>query len=191
MTEGLKHWREIKEKTFFNGAIDYIIELNGTSYSVGMKQKDGTIEEYKQVDNRLLNLLEYLRNSKDRVRIWYGDRETGRAWNEEHNIMGTISRSGGADWKIPILVSYSRSRGGEGLWMSSIIRIDNIKEHRTLWKVDNFHIEEFNIKQRDDLEYIWEVEQLIEGKWVSVARFKTERQAQRWVDFMKGERYSK
>lgn len=199
MTEGLKHWRDIKEKTIGNGNIDYVVELNGTSYSVGMKLKDGTIEEYKQIDDRLLNLLEYLRNSEDRVRIWYGDRETGRAWNEEYYIMGTIGRSRGTDWKIPILVNNSRSWGGGGLLLSSLIRIDSTKEHRTLWKVNNFHVEKMEVVKvteprysGDTMEYSYSVIQhKDDGTKSNVANFKTEEQAKRWIQFMNGERYSK
>lgn len=199
MTEGLKHWRNIEEKAIGNGNTDYVVELNGTYYSVGMKLKDGTIEEYKQIDDKLLNLLEYLRNSKDRVRIWYGDRETGRAWNEEYDIMGTVGRSCGTSWKIPILMNNSRSYAGGVILLSSLIRIDSIKDHRTLWKVDNFHVEKMEVVKvtdprysGDTMEYPYSVIQhKDDGTTSNVANFKEERQAQRWVDFMEGKRYSK
>ena len=56
--------------------------MNGTSYH------ENTSEE-------VIKILERVRNSKERVRIFYGDTETGRDWMEIYNTIGTIGRSCG------------------------------------------------------------------------------------------------
>ena len=126
-----------------------------------------------------------------RIRIWYGDPETGRSWNEEYNTMGRIGRTTG-NIKIPILVKNSRSWGGGDVLVGSIIRIDDIEDKRTLWKVPNFHVEDMKVYEIfGDANYKYRVEKLSEdsGEWEVQASFKTEQQAFNYVAFMRGERY--
>ena len=43
----------------------------------------------------VINALEAAYNSGERIRLWYGDRETGRGWHDENDVCGTVGRSTG------------------------------------------------------------------------------------------------
>ncbi len=76
--------------------------------------------------------------------------------------------------------------------MSSVIRIDDIEDKRTLWKLSNFHVEKMTIESRESKDYPFAVMQTQDNGAISnIANFKTEIQAQKWIDFMEGKRYSK
>lgn len=128
-----------------------------------------------------------------RVRIWYGDTETGRAWQEEHDVLGYVGRSTG-EHKIPLLVYSRRSRGGGAILTENIVRIDST-DGGTIYKHPTFssgfdhgrvgstppdrdggRSRPFSVVN-DDGEY--------------VAAFESEAQALRWLAFMRGDRYSK
>lgn len=44
------------------------------------------------------------------VRIWLGDTQTGRAWAEENDVIGTIGRSTGT-MEVPLLVEAGELAG--------------------------------------------------------------------------------
>lgn len=175
-----------------NGNTIYYKLYDGTAYEVGIDIKDEGLTEYSQVNQALMRILKNAEHKDYRLRIWYGDRQTGTAWNEEYDVCGYIGRSGG-DIKIPLLINNSRSYGGPALSVGSIIRVDDIEEHRTLWKVNNFHVCPMELKHNTDSKnYPYEVWETKDDKSLSnVANFKTESSARRWIAFMKGERYSK
>ena len=145
--------------------------------------------KYKE-NEKLWKVLSSLVHSGRRVRIWYGDTKTGRSWNEEYEVTGTIGRSTGKI-AIPILIKNSRSYG-RALLDDCIIRIDDIKEKRTIYKSDNFHVEDMIVYEIfGDANYKYRVAKLSEdsGEWEVQANFKTEKQAHNYVAFMRGERY--
>lgn len=175
------------EEKLSNGNTLYYKILHNTYYTVGIKLKDGSIEEYKQVDDSLMRVLNNWEGKGWRVRIWYGDRITGESWNEEYDVTGTISRSSG-NIKIPILIHNKRSWGGGAILVGNIVRIDDIEDRRTIWKHKNFFIPAMELTFQDRGNgYNYHV--YSEGK--ELAGFKTENQAKRWIDFMNGKRYSK
>lgn len=65
--------------------------------------------------------LDALRRSTTQVRIFLGDQQTGEAWPEEHDVMGTIGRSMGP-CKVPLLVPKD-SHGGTALTTASVVGI--------------------------------------------------------------------
>lgn len=73
-----------------------------------------------------------------RLKIWYGDTETGRAWGDVST--GSIGRSTG-ERKIPLLIANRRSSGGEAILDDAIVRIDyaNKKHGGTIYKHPAFH----------------------------------------------------
>lgn len=83
--------------------------VNGTSYH------DGTPAE-------VIALLEDSRQTGKRLRIHYGDRETGRDWMDEHNVAGRVGRSTG-DLKVPLLLANSRALGGGAIMDHWIVKI--------------------------------------------------------------------
>lgn len=122
-------------------------------------------------------VLNYLYETKKRCRIFYGDVNTGRSWNEEYNVIGEIFKSTGVA-PVYILLNNKRSRGGPALLDSCIIRI-------TVDKVDIYRHPDFHIgkkKQSGTSVYI-------DGNLQ--ATFKTPEQATRYIDFLEGRRNSK
>lgn len=187
---------KIVEEKFGNGTtLVYRVIDSGTAYEIKRVSQNGMTEEFKHVDDALISVLEQCIASGERVRIWYGDINTGRAWNEEYDVTGTICRSCG-NIKIPLLVRCSRSYGGGALLTSCLIRVDKVATHRTLWKVDNFHVEKMSIdipspELRED-GYVASVMQTEDsGAIKNIANFKSEEKAKRWIQFMNGERYGK
>ncbi len=123
---------------------------------------------------QLIDILENARHCKTRIRIFYGDTETGRSWNEEHDIIGTLSRSSGKR-QVPILMYNSRSYGGTAILDHRIIRITSDK--RIIYTHDNFHIGVLTHKENDVY---------IDG--TLQASFKNETQAKNYMEFLEGNR---
>lgn len=122
--------------------------------------------------------LEGARRSGDRIRIWYGDSETGKAWPDEFSIIGYVSRSVGPQ-KVPILLHDARSIGGMPILADRIVRIDTTSGVRLYTRTD-FDPGEWIVEQCD----VYRDGELF-------ARCKNERQAQRLAEFMVGKRYAK
>ena len=185
----LKNYEECK---LSNGNTLYYTKHNGTSYEIAIKLADGTIEEYSHIVNKhLVDIISNCISYRNRVRIWYGNIQTGETWLEEYDVTGVIGRSTGEQFKIPILVNNSRSYGGGAILTPCIVRIDDIETRAPLWKADNFHFPGFRIVEKDG-EYPYGVEVKKDGEdWKLDASFKDKSRAQRWVDFMTGKRYSK
>jgi hypothetical protein len=136
---------------------------------------------HKETPERVKELLKLLNFSRRRVRIWYGDKETGRAWNEEHHVTGTIGRSSGYS-KIPLMIPNRRSLGGPALLDHCIIRIDDINDRRTLYRHPNFHVDLHKIGHEV-------LGQRKDGTFFVQARFNHPLQADNYIKFMTGERY--
>ena len=172
-----------------NGDSFEYVNCDGTWFTYGKNiQNEGW--KYKE-NEKLWKALSSLIHSGRRVRIWYGDTETGRSWNVESEFSGTIGRSTGKI-AIPLLLKNSRSYGGGALLDDFIIRIDDIKEKRTIYKSDNFHVEDMKVYAIfGDANYKYQVAKLSEdsGEWEVQASFETEQQAHNYVAFMRGERY--
>lgn len=97
--------------------------INGTSY-------------HAETSQTVIDWLEYARMNDKRIRIYYGDVETGRCWNEEHDIFGYVGRSTGTN-KIPLLIANKRSYGG-GILDHCIVKIKESKGDRVLFQAANF-----------------------------------------------------
>ncbi len=82
---------------------------NGTSYHVDTPQ-------------RLMEVLDTLRENRTRITIDYGDTATKESWHEVYDITGHIGRSTG-DYKIPLLIKTSRSYGGGAILDNCILSI--------------------------------------------------------------------
>lgn len=156
------------------------VAVDGKEYKVA----NGTYYNSK-TDDKVIEVLEMAKALNYRVRVFYGDTETGREWLDEYDTMGTISRSTGSI-KIPLMIKNSRSYGGAGILTDCIVKITINK--RLVYKHPNLKETEFSITTGDNVDYPWEV--AINGE-VTYARFKSEAQAERWVQFMKGNRNSK
>lgn len=136
--------------------------------------------------------LDYAYRSGDRVRVWYGDPKTGKAWPEEHDVLGYVSRSTGRE-PIYILVYDTRSLGGGAIMEGHIVRLDTTSGH-TLYRHPLFSPGEW----RMDYHPVGDIEMADKSMVWAVyhdgalhARFAVREYAARYVDFMQGKRYCK
>lgn len=129
-------------------------------------------------------------NAKQRVRIVLGDNETGEDWLEEHDVIGTIGRSTGSI-KTPLLIKSSRSLGGCAISTDCILKIVDVKSKRTLYEAKNYQ-KPVLVKcasQMDD--YMYDIYVSKKGCNTLQARFKTEKQANNYIDFIHCKRMAK
>jgi len=76
--------------------------------------------------------LELAIKGRYRLRIEYGDQETGQAW-DDRPMGGRISRSMGP-MKVPLLIRRAGSYGGESILDACIVKISETPGGRLLWQ---------------------------------------------------------
>lgn len=106
-----KHVSEV-----INGRVVNYQVVNGTYYK-------------QETPELVIQALESARRCKRRVRVVYGDTETGYSWSEVHDVAGYVGRSMGFI-KIPLLVHNRRSLGGGGLLDHCILGIRSTLANR-------------------------------------------------------------
>jgi len=72
--------------------------------------------------SEVIRLLEAAWESQARVRLYYGDRKTGRDWGDTCGVYGRIGRSTGPI-KVLILLAQRRSTGGGEILCDCIVRL--------------------------------------------------------------------
>lgn len=152
--------------------------INGTAYDA-------------RTDAKLVQVLENVRLTGKRVRVWFGDTVTGAPWCEENDVVGTLSRSSGGI-KIPLLVANSRSLGGGILLERHIVHIVDTKTKQVLYSHKLFKMPIAKVVAttwRDALDKGCTHTVLLDGGMA--ANFKSEAKAQRYADFMAGKRMGK
>lgn len=173
------------------------------------EDKIGTLDQYKQYQG-LLNLgvrheamlgtwfshgtpqevqdiIEQYRKNGLRLRFWLGDIKTGRAWLEEYDVVGSISRSTGT-MKVPLLIPNSKSIGGGAILTNCIVKIMGVESKRVLYQHRDFHLPKLELVTPSDHPDF--AATVLAGGHLQ-ARFKKVSSAERWIAFMKGERMSK
>ena len=126
-----------------------------------------------------------LNHAETRLRLFLGDTDTGKPWNEENDVVGYVGRSTGTT-KIPLLIANRRSMGGGGILTDCIVRllVDGVEFYRHPKYTESvFTVEDSDMQP----EYSTNVK--IDGELH--ARFRTPEKAARWIAFMKGERMGK
>jgi hypothetical protein len=127
------------------------------------------------------DILESYRMNQRRIRLFYGNLETGQSWHEENDVVGRIGRSTGPI-KVPLLLEPGEC-GGPALLDQCIIRIDTPK--KVLYQHDNFQTGEFSLIGSNSKRLPWEV-------WINQschARFKDKTQARQYMEFLQGKRF--
>jgi len=139
---------------------------------------DDTSEELRSIICRL-------NDTRERVRVFYGDIKTGIAWPEENDVVGRIGCSTGGS-KIPLLIPNARSHGGGGLLDGCIVAIYGTSG-RKIYAHPTFCTGIWGVTGPVNNGYVEAVSH--NGKLH--AQFKKAGQAARYVDFMNGARFSK
>lgn len=126
---------------------------------------------------------------KNRIRVYYGDTETGRDWLEEFDTMGRVGHSTGVQ-KVPLLIHNKRSLGGGAILCDSIVRIQDIKSGRDLYRADNYHQPALDIVHLPRRGYPC-LDYVVTADSAEHARFCTKAKAEIFVKFIQGFRFSK
>ena len=130
-------------------------------------------------------ILESLVHTNKRVRLFYGDKETGRDWGEENYVTGTIGRSTGIK-PIHLLINNSRSYGGWAILEDCIVKL--MVNKRVVYVHPLYNQPEYVIKNDGQITGLpFEVY----ANGVITARFDSLNKANHWVDFMTGKRFCK
>ena len=141
---------------------------------------DNTNDKVKQV-------LTSCHNRKNRIRIVYGDVNTGNDWLEEYEILGYVGRSTGIN-PSPLLINNSRSYGGGAILTGSILKIVDTQTKQVLFQHEKYVIPALTKEISSNIDYLYDV---VNNGASVVARFKTEKQANNYIDFMQCKRMSK
>lgn len=153
---------------------------HSTTYQLIEDGQNLPLAYHAETNKGVIDTLEYCRKNRIRVRLHYGDIETGRDWNEEHDVMGYVSMSKGHKARFPILVYNERAYGGGSILDHCIIKICAAKGKRILYKAENYQQPVFDIVSSDLPEYGFNVN--INGQLYS--RHKTEKQAKNLIKKM-------
>lgn len=171
-----------------------IVEHSGKTYQV-LRDTYFNAKTPEKVMRTLASLI----SSKTPCRVFLGDIETGKAWNEEYDVCGTIGRSMGPV-KIPLMINNARSMGGGALLDHCIVGI-LAKGNVWLYKHESFDVGAWRARAIDSRLSESDAELAAQGYHTEVlhnesvhARFKGPNslaKADRYIDFMTGKRLRK
>ena len=167
---------------------------------ISVKYPSGHTTKYQRLDNgtcyhsktdeQVVNVLEKARIARTRIRIFFGDTETGRDWLEEFETVGYIGRSCG-EIKVPLLLLSSRSDGGCAVLDHCIVKIMVGRE--IVYRHPHYHLGNLTIGSCPEVigktvmaKAGYTTGVYHDGK--NIANFKTGAKAQKYVAFLRGER---
>lgn len=135
---------------------------------------------HKDTPAVVVDVLEQARKGGTRIRLRYGDTETGRDWLDEFDVEGRIGRSMGPI-KVPILLARRTSTGGPALLEHCLVKVRQTgKDGRTLYRHQTYHTPALVVQRSSEPGY--EVEVLADGE--VHARFQAFLAANRWIEKM-------
>jgi len=106
-----------------------------------------------QTPKEVRKILEAARRNGDTLRIFYGHRESGLDWMEQHDVLGRIGRSTGI-LKVPLLLTHESSTGGPSILDSSIVRIINVSDEEEVYRHPLYHQPKIEIVQKPQEERV-------------------------------------
>ena len=199
------HCRELAKRIRQFGILE-----PGVSLAPVLESQIGSLEQYQQYRDlvamvgdrkigtwfdfntpaKVRSVLERARKERLKVRLFYGDRSTGRSWMDEYDMLGRVGRSTG-QLQIPLLIEVGEY-GGAGILDSCIVRILDATTHDELYRATNYHTPAMEIRAADaglvDAGYthgVWVEE--VNGTWSNHSNFKSFGSAAQWVAFMTGD----
>lgn len=90
-------------------------------------------------------ILERYRKSGQRIRLYYGDPETGRDWLEEYDTIGQVGRSTGIT-KVPLLLTRRNASGGGAILDDCIVKLQDVETKRVLWQHPGYSQPELKVE---------------------------------------------
>lgn len=161
-----------------------------------IKLANGHISTYKIYDgvyydqetpDEVVHILARAMRTHQRIRIFYGDKSTGKCWLEEYDTIGYIARTGGK-MAIPILINRNGSSGGGAIITANIVRITIDKQ--TVYSHPKYHTGTLTIlpvKKGSELaKNGYSFGAFVNG--INHANFKSKEKAEKWVAFIQGKR---
>ena len=158
--------------------MQYIRSDSGTSFEKGTPAE-------------VVDVLERARKQGFRVRIWLGDKSTGRAWTEDADVTGYVGRSTGPI-RVPLLLAQRRSQGGPAILTNAILAIKTAAGWE--YTYPGLNLGEWRVDRRQGGNMAVLQRRSAQGEWVRYAVFtgpRAVRKAERLRDFMIGRRMSK
>jgi hypothetical protein len=132
-------------------------------------------------------ILESARNNNNYIRLFFGDKVSGKDWMEESDVYGKIGRSMGT-LKVPLLMR-SGEHYGSAISTDAIVKIIRFTRSNTAGRSQNvlychksYHQPCLSIVEQTAADYPIAVTS--DGE--IYAQFATVTKAQKWVDFMEG-----
>src|SRR5262249_11945879 len=92
-----------------NGNVIHYQYVNGIYYHV-------------ETLDAVVQALERARATHQRIRVYYGDANTGRDWLEEHDVEGDVAISTGP-LQVPLPICDSRSHGGGAMLDHCVVKV--------------------------------------------------------------------
>ena len=166
----------MKYPTVKFGDRSYVLSPNGTYYDAGTEAE-------------VVTVLEQARQSGRRVRLFWGDKKSGREWGGEYAVLGRIGRSWGPV-KTPILLHNWRSIGDGAILTAHILRIVDAATKRDLYRHPNYKPATYRLGPAISLGYV-EAAYRTDVADELTAQFRKAGQAARWVAYMTGARMAK
>ena len=150
----------------------YKVSESGTYYS-------------NETPDGVIRVLESLRGTAQRVKIYLGDRDTGRDWMEESDKTGKIGRSNGII-KVPLLLPMFNSHGGGAILDDCIVKIvtSHAASARVLYQHPSYHQPEILVTN-EGLEGKPEYTHTVRIGGEIYSRHTSERSAKRLVALLK------
>lgn len=151
-------------------------EIGGTSYRFETPQE-------------VIDILERSRINRTKIRVFFGD-VTGRDWMEEYDTMGHVGRSTG-EIKVPLLIPRATSSGGGALIDSSIVKITIDKI--TVYQHPNYRLPALRIAPVSTGSSLEQkgYTHMVYADDVNTGNFKSLEKAEKYVEFLRGERNTK
>jgi len=120
----------------------------------------------------LKSVLDSLVNTKKRVRVWYGNPKTGKAFNEENENIGHVVTAPGF---YNILLQSRRGTGG-AILDEYIVKIVDAKKKTILWQHPDFSQATFTAEEKQVL-----------ANNLIFTKCENNQQAEKLAKFMNGE----
>lgn len=130
--------------------------------------------------DEVIAVFERYRRNDGVLRVFYGDRATGRDWCEELATCGRVGRSMGP-MRVPLLIEDGEHAGPHAL-TASIVRLIDWKSERELYRHATYHQPDMALASTDSAEYPWAV--TFDG--ATQAQFGSQGRAAAYLAFMRG-----